>query len=303
MLSKLFCEQYRDSIGQLLDAYWQSFDYHCKLVSPGSTSSIFRGNDSRILGSWKRHLHTSPRSFLHWAAEQDCADYVQQKVVACPKLILPDGELSLLLSAALSLPLETCRTLKGLLGVGASPRDRVGVRGIGERALAVWQIFCVFFATAMLYEGRDPSIAVYCKKLQYLLEAGVDSDCCILLAEDKEGDDLATHIISLKSLVEQLNPPNLKELSALLRKNERGRLNMSRSHLVGTGTRNWNTTSLRPHFSYIPYKIDMELAQPEIDWLAEYWKCTNGFAFRFYFHSIQVGNTVVDVRSIVVRTC
>jgi hypothetical protein len=65
-------------------------------------------------------------------------------VAVCPKSIFPEGELSLLFSAALSVSLEICKTLKELLDLGASPRDRVGVRGIEERELTVWQIFCVF---------------------------------------------------------------------------------------------------------------------------------------------------------------
>jgi hypothetical protein len=136
----------------------------------------------------------------------------------------------------------------------------------------------------MLHEGRNPSIAIYCKKLQYLLEAGVDSNCYILLARAQNKDDPATHIISLKDLVEQLKPPNFEELSALLRKGERRMLNMSWRYLAGSSIGKWNSTSPKPHCSYIPFIIDTELVQPEHDWLAKYWTCTTPNTFLFIVH-------------------
>ena len=139
------------------------------------------------------------------------------KVSRSPDLLQAKGNLSILLSASLSIDHKA--TLKALLQMGASPNDQVTIKYQKfQTSATVWMIFCVHFAAHMVSQ-EECVIPRQCLALEYFLAAGVDANCFILLARASdprgmEGD--ATHFISLRQLVQQLKPPNLEALCKLM---------------------------------------------------------------------------------------
>jgi hypothetical protein len=201
---------------------------------------IWCGHSSSPMGDYTGAIQEVPMSFLHYVAHNGRtidAGYVVSAVKSTPEFLKPQGELSLLLSAALRwvtwgrddvLP-------RTLLKAGASPHDKVRVIRNGFLEHTVWEIFCAFFAARLVSppsqakSKRKDDLQRACENLKYFLAAGVDTNCFILLAQTGAKDRFdfrfekpATHIISLKDLVKQLKPPNFESLSKLMKNCDQG---------------------------------------------------------------------------------
>ncbi|PMD12204.1 hypothetical protein NA56DRAFT_713415 [Hyaloscypha hepaticicola] len=95
-------------------------------------------------------------------------------------------------------------------------------KGSEDLMFTVWHWFCAFFIGA----GRHSFYHLrLCKILLYFLEVGVNWDCYLLFRSDvvdsskkSETERNPTHLITLQSLMRQLNPSNLPELLELMEK-------------------------------------------------------------------------------------
>ncbi|CZR59953.1 uncharacterized protein PAC_09848 [Phialocephala subalpina] len=268
LLFDLLRQDRQSSTRSLLDAYWEAFDHHNEIFPRYYTFPGYYWNIKRetYVNVEKSH------SFLHWAAYFNATDYVQGKLVDHPEWIIPNGELSVLLSAALCR--ESCMVAKLLLGSSASPHGRVKVRSGGEvTTLTIWQSFCSYFTSFLIYGAGngDSNIQNKCKILEYFLEAGVEHNCWILLfrgdVPTPQYDVKAitpTHIISLYDLVQQINPPNLKRLTALMRGKKQGILSSTWHYLLVAISAANDGTSVRPE-DYVPFSLDMDPNSPQYE--------------------------------------
>jgi hypothetical protein len=66
----------------------------------------------------------------------------------------------------------------------------------------------------MLRPQPRSTVRTCCETLQCFLEAGIDFNCFALLSPEKKGPP--THAISLRTLVQQVDPPNLEKLLLLM---------------------------------------------------------------------------------------
>jgi hypothetical protein len=304
--------EYRSSRDGLLDAYWRAFDHHNKadMEWPVFCSLLMDPNHIRGAGN------KLAGSFLHWVAKQDQdAGYVQSKVAANPELLQPQGELSLLLSATIGW--NGCTTFKALLDSGASPHDRVRIMKDEYSEFTVWQIFCAFFASRLVgNDTRNEFLRRECEILQYFLKAGVDPNCFVLLARSNERlarkfTGSPTHVISLKNLVQQLNPPNLEELSTLMEGRGhgiRGILGAAWRYLTSTNSSGKDSNSFRPE-DYAPFSLDMGTDAVEDDSGTNFQDSDSGEGSgaenqsQFVVHSVQCGGTRVDALKMEIRYC
>lgn len=300
--------RYRIPRDGLLDAYWRAFDHHNK------AGTVFCGFSTQPCHSTTGPKNGLPISFLHWIAlgNKDTA-YVQSKVAANPELLRPQGELSLLLSAAIGC--SQCTTLKALLDAGASPHDRVRILEDEYSEFTVWQIFCAFFASRMVgNDTRNRRLRRECEILQYFLKTGVDPNCFVLLARSnirfaREFTGSPTHVISLKNLVQQLNPPNLEELSTLMERRGHGIreiLGAAWRYLTSTNSSGEDSNSFRAE-DYAPFSLDMGTNTTEDDSGTNFEDSGSGESSgaenrsRFIVHSVQCGGTRVDALKMKIR--
>jgi hypothetical protein len=237
MLYNKYDPNYQDTRANLLAACERAMVHHNKFrrTSPNKTRLyIFYGVSFKPFVPYHQAIEEVPMSFLHlfsFHGEPRDVGYVESAVKSTPEFLKPQGELSLLLSAAVGWGAD--RTIfRTLLNAGASPQDKVRLRRDGILEHTVWQIFCAFFAAHLVSRGkraREIYLQPKCECLEYFLVAGVDPNCFILLAQtDAEDSDAfqveepATHIISLKDLVKQLKPPNFETLSKLMENCDQG---------------------------------------------------------------------------------
>jgi hypothetical protein len=152
--------------------------------------------------------------------------------------------------------------------------------------------------------------------LQCFLRAGINPNCFTLLvcsnggfAEEFTGSP--THIISLKNLVQQLNPPNLEELSTLMEGRGhgiRGILGVAWKYLTSTNSSGKDSNSFRPE-DYAPFNLDMGTNATEDDSGTHFEGSDSGESSgaedrsRFIVHSVQCGGTRVDALKVEIRIC
>jgi hypothetical protein len=145
----------------LLAACERAFAHHNEihLEFPNKTREyIFSGQPSNPLVPYLQTIKEVPMSFLHFVAchgGPHDVGYIESAVKSTPELLKPQGELSLLLSAAVSMMTGLTMT-RTFLNAGASPHDKVRVRRDGFLEHTVWQIFCAFFAVRLVsWRKRD----------------------------------------------------------------------------------------------------------------------------------------------------
>jgi hypothetical protein len=297
---------------KLLEAYERAFAHHNEfhLDLPNKPKRyIFRGLSSKPLLQGDRWIDEAPISFLQFVAQhggRSAARYVESAVKTTPEFLKPHGELSLLLSAALGWNGDLI-VPRILLKAGASPHDKVRVRGDGFLEYTVWQIFCAFFAGRSVSLGKNDRqfyLQLGCECLEYFLAAGVDINCYILLAQtDAESgnefhvEEPATHIISLKDLVKQLKPPNFETLSKLME-------NCDHGFFQNSGVACESSMEYF-HFEsrdYIPFTIDMQQWVPEDKYDEELdLPEDDEMPFWFMVHSIVWRNARVSVPDLKIR--
>jgi len=209
--------EYPENVDGLLDAFGRAYDYHNKLSeTSGKTPVPFCGFATELENSGSGRAYGA-KSFLHFMAKEGFVNYIQRKIATNPNLPKPQGEMSLLLSVALYW--KSPLMVKALLEAGASPQDRVwslsSIHNGQERAeYTIWQLVSTAFACRMLQPQPSTTVRTCCETLQYFFEAGVDFNCFALLSPEKDGPP--THAISLRTLVQQRDPPNLEKLLLLM---------------------------------------------------------------------------------------
>jgi hypothetical protein len=247
-------------------------------------------------------------SFLHLVANHGGlheVGYVESAVKTAPEVLKPQGELSLVLSAAVGTKKDTTIT-RTLLKAGASPHDTVRLRRDGFLEHTVWQIFCAFFA-AQLVSGskaiREYDLQPKCQCLEYFLEVGVDPNCFIVLSqtdvndhEDFQVGEPATHIISLEHLVQQLKPPNFQSLSKLMKNCDQGFFQKPGVECVPS----MDDREFDPQ-DYLPFSIDMQHWTPDDKLFESNLPEDDGKRSWFIVHSIVWRNARVSVPDLKIR--
>jgi hypothetical protein len=296
-----------------LAAYERAFAHHNEihLEFPNKTREyIFNGQSSKPLETYMPTIEEVPMSFLHFVARYGGprdVGYVESAVKSTLEFLKPQGELSLLLSAAASGWTDPTMT-RALLNAGVSPHDKVRVRRDGFLEHTVWQIFCAFFAARMVSRAkphREYFLQRDCECFEYFLIAGVDPNCFILLAQTDVGnarefrsEEPATHIISLKDLVKQLKPPNFESLFKLME-------NCDQGFLQNPGMVCESSTEAF-HFEprdYLPFTIDMQQRTPEDRHFEPDFPKDNEKRSWFIVHSIVWKNARVFVPDMEIRIC
>jgi hypothetical protein len=148
--------------------------------------------------------------------------YVERKLTSNPCVLRPQVHMSLLISAACG---GQPALVKSLLAAGASPHDLVEGFWDWDSSLrvkhTVWHLFCTRFACRVMdrhwiqLDMRDE-----CEGIQHFIEAGADFNCSVFLGRKTNGyqfdEARPTHAISLRVLIQQLDPPNVQVLLGLM---------------------------------------------------------------------------------------
>lgn len=168
-------------------------------------------------------------SFVHMAAYTGQKQYVFQEISKSPELLNGNGELHILLSAAVG---NRKDIVLALLQRGASPTDCVNYKpyqDAGEyqtRAFPIWLISTAYLVGSGSYASNSD---IQYEILELFLDCeGVDASCCwFLMTPYGDGSRFnpfmrdssnhpASHFITLKQFVKDSQPPNMERLLALL---------------------------------------------------------------------------------------
>ncbi|KAI1377206.1 hypothetical protein F4677DRAFT_48637 [Hypoxylon crocopeplum] len=172
------------------------------------------GTDFRYSG--ERHSH------LHWlAGHVNDWKYIWRKIRDRPDVVRANGQLSLLLSAAVSH--NRSPNLSHFFEIGASPNDLVKLYRWeddsddgSEDYASIWMIFCAFFAFFEIeFRWLLDLRTIYRDRLVDFLNTGeVDPNVFFVLGLRGEYEDLAddggTHIISLEDMTKQIEPDDIE---------------------------------------------------------------------------------------------
>jgi hypothetical protein len=173
-------------------------------------------------------------SYLHYLAREGFVDYIRKKVAADPDLLRPRDSMSLLLSAALGRTPQASAMTKLLLDAGASPHDLVSTKRSNPCQFTVWEIVCAALVVHIMerryWDVCNPDSATVrriCEIIQYFFEAGAETNCFVLLTiippvvlGKRESPKGPTHAMPLRTLLQQIQPPNLGELLKLMKEPE-----------------------------------------------------------------------------------
>jgi hypothetical protein len=247
----------------------------------------------------------SNTSYLHWLASGTSDwDYFEQKLEKLPNQLHADGEMSLVLTAALSpeSPVDS-PVLSGLFRKGASPNEVVCVRRylLGEYVhLPVWMLFCMDFAAYTIdgsLRSRDRTRFYYMRMKDFLGTGEVDLDIFIfvvLASPQSRFEGLAaSHVISMKDLLRQAEWGESEDVERLLRPPETGILGKLRGA--------WEYLSVKPEplfrlGDYLPYRLGMPVPSESEDTGGE---MSRGPRFRV--HSAISGQTRAPANDIGLR--
>ncbi|KAK3299763.1 uncharacterized protein B0H64DRAFT_379096 [Chaetomium fimeti] len=269
-----FLQEYRDFLTQIRVEFQEN----------GNLDYILDGYD-RAMGQYKQygdggisqHLDSSMLggdgggvSFIHFMASAGFTGYVERKVTGNPSLLQPQGGMSLLFSAACG---REPALVKSLLAAGARPDHLVEVDRPGTSARVehtVWHLVCTRFACGVINRPLSLDLRAECEVIQYFIEAGADFNCFALLARKKVKGGLEyseghpTHAISLRALIQQLDPPNVQVLLKLMEEPKPAHNNII-SRIIGTS---WGylvgakpePAPFRPADDYAPFHLAMDPA-------------------------------------------
>jgi hypothetical protein len=146
---------------------------------------------------------------------------------------------------------------------------------------------------------RPRIILLYCRRLADLLAtAQVDANCFILLFLGKRRPDYKeepTHVISLRELVRQLDPPNWNTLQKLLNTGLGVFATLQGSWRYLTTFK--SDQSIRPD-KYLPFTLNMQSPIPE-----RHEDDYNYDDYRFFVHSVRWRDAQLIVPHFRVRVC
>lgn len=290
LLQKYPCGPSRDA---QLDAYERVLSYHiqagCNRL-PGITAN------PDFAANWSIGEAGTFMSFIHhvtWRLND--VEYVRRRVSKNPDLLLAKDDLSLIVSASLAW-YDDSSMLKMLLDLGASPNEQVKVKGRKHETTApAWTIFCICFAVTMIGTKADRYKDRLCGRLEQFLVTGVvDTNCVILVApgrRPKECEGPPTHRISLRQLVQQLEPANGESLLKMMNGPRKGVMSSLRDawgYLTSSKSDNPSIEAIYP-----PFDLSMQPPSPppgdDTDNDNEYYK------YMFFVHSVELGDTQVMV--------
>ncbi|KAI1417450.1 hypothetical protein F5Y13DRAFT_202975 [Hypoxylon sp. FL1857] len=281
-----------------LDAAEKAIQYHSGNSSPSRFSKQFSG---RILGLGDRGmtilgLLAIKYSHLHWVAHiVGDWEYLQRKLQGEPALIHANGDLSLLLSAILSMADDP--TAEHLLDMGASINESVKLSPEDNTEVSIWAVFCTFLAHRVVSPVGGRISHIFCRRLRTILEKGVvDSEVFIILGKPwLEGEYVrneGTHIISLKDLIQQFDPNNFDTWDKLFSptRNIYGKLQNVWSYMARRRPR---ATQLLLREKYLPHRLGMK---PEITPC-----CAESYLAEIQVYSVMLGNVTIMARDVSVR--
>ncbi|KAF4624521.1 hypothetical protein G7Y89_g13649 [Cudoniella acicularis] len=245
-------------------------------------------------------------SFIHfvtWCLND--VEYVRRRVTKKLDLLQAKDDLSLIVSASLAWEGDSAM-LKMLLDLGASPNEQVKVKdGSHESIASPWMVFCTYFATIMIYKEEDKYKArlkdCLCGKLEHFLATGVvDTNCVILMAQARNPRAYKghpTHSISLKQLVQQLEPDNGESLLKMMNGPREGMLATLRDawrYLTSSESGSPSTES-----AYLPFDVSMQppSLSPE-DGIGDKGHLN---PYKFFVHSVKWGDTQLTAANLQIR--
>ncbi|KAI9767609.1 MAG: hypothetical protein M1839_004466 [Geoglossum umbratile] len=175
---------------------------------------IFRGCTQGVnTWTWGNRL-----SFVHLAAHTGQQKYVFQETLKNPELLNGNGELHILLSAAVG---DRRDLVLALLDRGSSPMDYIACKSWdaeagGDRtsAFPIWMVLAGILVGRCL-DGLFKQEVSY-EVLELLLQHEVvDTGDCLFLIRDGWGGPIS-HFITLRQFIQDVQPPNMDRLLTLL---------------------------------------------------------------------------------------
>ncbi|KAH8804493.1 hypothetical protein F5884DRAFT_754102 [Xylogone sp. PMI_703] len=184
----------------LLNGFCRVLDDGQDTVPVDTTWHEFFDGRKDTIGTRKRD---GKLSFVHIAAYTGQREYVLQELSKNPELLNGNGELHILLSAALGYRKDL---VVDLLQRGSSPADRIICERSDDGLVSARPIW-------MILTG-EPPISYEMLEL-FLQHEGVDASNLSFLMKD-DWDHPTSHFITLRQFLQDVAPPNADRLIALL---------------------------------------------------------------------------------------
>ncbi|KAH8588543.1 hypothetical protein B0O99DRAFT_693355 [Bisporella sp. PMI_857] len=294
LLGEYPCGPSRDA---QLDAFERVVSYHIQ-VGCGHLRGFTTSPDSAAKSGTSES--GTFMSFIHYVTWRlNDVEYVRRRVSRYPDLLLAKDDLSLIVSASLAWE-DDSSMLKMLLDLGASPNEQVKVKGRKhETTASAWMIFCIYFAATMIREEADRFKDHLCGRLEQFLVTGVvDTNCVILVAPGREPqayEGPPTHRISLRQLVQQLEPANGESLLKMMNGPRKGVLTSLRDAWGCLTTSKPDSPSLEAIYPPFDLRMQPPPPPPEDDTDDDFRK------YMFFVHSVELGDTQVMVPHLKLR--